>query len=133
MTCNTPKIWPHFGCNKHIFRLFSSLLCSKKSWCVVPRYRTGPGINKSIARSRVLNLHFFPSPKQAAWNEVSFTLHAWHVPNLKLPRCPTPNLTTSALKFQVFDRVPGHSKVLESFVIILMPDCPALFLDSLCL
>ena len=26
MTCNTPKIWPHFGCNKHIFRLFSSLL-----------------------------------------------------------------------------------------------------------
>ena len=28
MTCNTPKIWPHFGCNKHIFRLFSSLLFS---------------------------------------------------------------------------------------------------------
>ena len=26
MTCNTPKIWPHFGCNKHIFRLFSSIL-----------------------------------------------------------------------------------------------------------
>ena len=26
MTCNTPKIWPHFGCNKHIFRLSSSLL-----------------------------------------------------------------------------------------------------------
>ena len=49
MTYNTPKIWPHFGCNKHIFRLFSSLLCSKKLWCVVPRYRTGPGINKSIA------------------------------------------------------------------------------------
>ena len=26
MTCNAPKMWPHFGCNKHIFRLFSSLL-----------------------------------------------------------------------------------------------------------
>ena len=81
----------------------------------MPTYRKGPGINKSIARSRVLNLHFFPSPKQAAWNEVSFTLHDWHVPNLKLPRCPTPNLTTSALKFQVFDRVPGHSKVLRCY------------------
>ena len=26
IACNTPKIWPHFGCSKHIFRLFSSLL-----------------------------------------------------------------------------------------------------------
>ena len=39
-------------------------------------------------------------------------MHAWHVPNLKLPRCPMPNPTTSALKFQVFDRALGHSKVL---------------------
>ena len=56
ITCNTPKIWPHFGCNKHIFRqfrLFSSLLCLKKSWCVVPRYRKGPGINKSFRRVEV--------------------------------------------------------------------------------